>query len=52
MGSKASYQKLVALYAQGIFKPVIDRVLPLSKAREAHEALHAREVFGKIVLVP
>jgi len=52
MGSKGEYHQLVALYAQGIFKPVIDRVLPLAEVRAAHEALENREVFGKIVLIP
>ena len=38
--------------ARGVFRPVVDRVLPLSKAREAHELLESRAVVGKIVLVP
>jgi NADPH:quinone reductase-like Zn-dependent oxidoreductase len=52
MGSKGEYHQLVALYAQGFFKPVIDRVLPLSEIRAAQEALESREVFGKVVLRP
>ncbi len=52
MGSKGEYHQLVALWAQGLFRPVIDRVLPLDRVREAHAALEAREVFGKVVLVP
>ncbi len=52
MGSKGEYHHLAGLYAQGLFKPVIDRVLPLSEARLAHEALERREVFGKVVLEP
>jgi NADPH2:quinone reductase len=36
----------------GHFKPVVDRVLPMSEARAAHEMLEARQVAGKIVLVP
>ncbi len=52
MGPKGSYHQLVALYERGLFRPVIDRVLPLSSVREAQEALAAREVFGKIVLEP
>jgi NADPH:quinone reductase-like Zn-dependent oxidoreductase len=35
-----------------VFEPVIDRVLPLSEARFAHELLEGRQVFGKIVLTP
>ena len=33
-------------------KTTVDAVLPLERAAEAHERLEAREVFGKIVLVP
>jgi NADPH:quinone reductase-like Zn-dependent oxidoreductase len=35
----------------GAVAPVIDRVLPLERAAEAHAALEADHV-GKIVLVP
>jgi putative PIG3 family NAD(P)H quinone oxidoreductase len=34
----------------GIVKPVIDRVVPLTEAAEAHRALEAGDVTGKIVL--
>ena len=33
-------------------KPVVDRVFPLSQAKEAHEYLERGEQFGKIVLKP
>jgi NADPH:quinone reductase-like Zn-dependent oxidoreductase len=33
-------------------QPIVDRVLPLSEIRAAHEALEAGEQFGKIVLKP
>lgn len=36
----------------GRFKPVLDRVLPLEKARDAHAVLAERGQFGKVVLVP
>jgi len=35
----------------GAIRPVIDRVLPLERVREAHEAMQRDETFGKIVLV-
>jgi NADPH:quinone reductase-like Zn-dependent oxidoreductase len=50
MGSKGEYHQLVKLYERGLFKPVIDRVLPLAEIADAHRALEAREVFGKIVM--
>jgi NADPH:quinone reductase-like Zn-dependent oxidoreductase len=34
----------------GRIRPVIDRVLPLERAAEAHAAIEARQVFGKVVL--
>ena len=37
--------------ASGAIKPVIDRVLPLERIREAHEAMQRDETFGKIVLL-
>jgi len=34
----------------GEIRPVIDRVLPLAKAPEAHRAVAAKEHFGKVIL--
>jgi len=33
-------------------RPVVDAVLPLGEARRAHERIEARQMFGKVVLVP
>ncbi len=52
MGPRAAYPEIFANVAQGRWRPVVDRVLPLSQAREAHALLEARQVLGKIVLVP
>jgi putative PIG3 family NAD(P)H quinone oxidoreductase len=38
--------------AAGRIGPVIDRVLPMERAEEAHGAMQASEHFGKIVLTP
>jgi NADPH:quinone reductase-like Zn-dependent oxidoreductase len=36
----------------GRLRPVVDTVLPLAEARRAHERIEARQMFGKVVLVP
>lgn len=40
------------MFAEKRFKPLVDRVFPLSEIRAAHEYLAAGEQFGKVVLVP
>lgn len=52
MGPRAAFPEIFANVAKGTWRPVVDRVLPLSRAREAHELLESRQVVGKIVLVP
>jgi putative PIG3 family NAD(P)H quinone oxidoreductase len=37
-------------FADGSLRPVVDRVLPLERAAEAHRAMEAGEQVGKIVL--
>ena len=50
MGSIAELQEIMTHVAAGRLRPVVDRVLPLSKIAEGHRILEAREAFGKIVL--
>jgi NADPH:quinone reductase-like Zn-dependent oxidoreductase len=50
MGSKGDLCEALPLLLGGLLRPVVDRVVSLWDAREAHEALEARKVFGKIVL--
>jgi len=50
MGSKGELYPVLDLVARERVKPVIDTVIPLTKAREAHELLEKREQFGKVVL--
>ncbi|MBM3987532.1 MAG: zinc-binding dehydrogenase [Planctomycetes bacterium] len=52
MGPRSALPEIFEHVAAGRFRPVVDRVLPLAAAREAHELLEARKVAGKIVLVP
>jgi NADPH:quinone reductase-like Zn-dependent oxidoreductase len=49
---REAFDEILRLFAEGVFRPVIDSVLGLNAAREAHEKVEARGVFGKIVLVP
>jgi NADPH:quinone reductase-like Zn-dependent oxidoreductase len=50
MGRKSELHTVMKLVAQGRFKPVVDRVLPLSACAEAHAYLEAGKQFGKVVL--
>ncbi len=52
MGSRSELRDVLKLVWNGELKPIVDRVLPLSKAKNAHEALGKGEQFGKIVLKP
>jgi len=46
----AFQERFGAELASGVVAPVVDRVLPLSRAGDAHRAMKASEHFGKIVL--
>ncbi len=50
--TRANFHTVLRLVGEGQLQPVIDSVLPLSAAEEAHRRLEARQVFGKIVLRP
>jgi putative PIG3 family NAD(P)H quinone oxidoreductase len=41
---------LAPLFERGALKPIVDRVLPLRDAAEAHRAMQSNETFGKVVL--
>jgi NADPH:quinone reductase-like Zn-dependent oxidoreductase len=51
-GPKASLFKIIRLVQEGKLQPVLDRVLPLQEAREAHRLMEERQQFGKLILVP
>jgi NADPH:quinone reductase-like Zn-dependent oxidoreductase len=52
MASNAEFEAMLEAAFSGRLRPVIDTVMPLERAREAHERLEAGGQFGKIVLVP
>lgn len=52
MGNKGDLFQVLRLVEQGKLKPVLDRVLPLEEAQQAHRLLEQRAQFGNIVLVP
>ncbi|MGE0549098.1 MAG: NAD(P)H-quinone oxidoreductase [Kofleriaceae bacterium] len=43
-------QQVVPLVARGLVKPIVDRVMPLDSAGEAHKRMASNAGFGKIVL--
>ena len=45
-------ETLLKRLAQGVYKPLIDQVMPLSQARKAHRKMEKSPGFGKIILVP
>ncbi|MBI3183759.1 MAG: zinc-binding dehydrogenase [Myxococcales bacterium] len=52
MGSKGELFRVLRLVEEGKLRPVLDRVLALERAAEAHRLLEDRAQFGNIVLVP
>ena len=52
MGSKGEFLEAMRFVMTGKIRAVIDRVLPLSEARQAHELIEDRAQFGKVVLKP
>ncbi len=50
MGSRGEFANILTLAAAGKLRPVVDHVLPLAEAGQAHTLLETRQVFGKIIL--
>lgn len=52
MASRDEFEEMLEAAIDGKLAPVIDRMMPLADAREAHQRLESGEHFGKIVLTP
>ena len=52
LGTVAELQTLIRLAGQRKLQPIIDSVLPLHEARQAHLLLENRQNFGKVCLRP
>jgi NADPH:quinone reductase-like Zn-dependent oxidoreductase len=50
MGTRDELDRLARFCAEKGIRPVIEATVPLRDARDAFEALHAGDVFGKLVL--
>ncbi|ACL66362.1 Alcohol dehydrogenase zinc-binding domain protein [Anaeromyxobacter dehalogenans 2CP-1] len=52
MGTSGELLEVLRFVGEGRLRPVVDRVLPLARVREAQALLADRAQFGKIVLTP
>jgi NADPH:quinone reductase-like Zn-dependent oxidoreductase len=50
MGTKSELHSVMRLVSSGRFKPIIDKIFPLSEAAAAHTYLESGAQFGKVVL--
>ena len=50
MGNAAEYAEIVRRLGQGQLRPVVDRVYPMTQARQAFERLAKGEQFGKVAV--
>jgi len=50
MGNAAEYAEIVRRFGQGELRPMVDRVFPLARTRDAYERLQRGEQLGKIAI--
>jgi NADPH:quinone reductase-like Zn-dependent oxidoreductase len=44
--------EIVDLFAEGVFKPIVDRTFPFAEAAAGHRYIQERRNFGKVILTP
>jgi NADPH:quinone reductase-like Zn-dependent oxidoreductase len=52
MGTMGELHEVLGHVFAGRLKPVVDRTLPLSEIREAHDYLEKSQMFGKVIVNP
>ena len=52
MASKNELIEVLKFVQSNKLQPVVDTILPLQKASQAHKLMEERKHFGKIVLTP
>src|SRR6266851_4032650 len=50
MGTKSELHSVMRLVASGRFKPIVDRIFPLTACADAHAYLESASQFGRVVL--
>ncbi|MCS7245661.1 MAG: alcohol dehydrogenase catalytic domain-containing protein [candidate division WOR-3 bacterium] len=50
MGKRADIFEIIKYFENGVFKPIVYKVLPIEEIKKAHSMIESGEVFGKVVI--